>query len=72
MLAAVKKSMDYVLVDAPPAFWAYTELLAKQLDGILYAIGYDEADVGQILSGMQRMQKTKIPLIGTVLCRQQR
>ena len=71
-LAAVKKSMDYVIVDAPPAFFACTELLAKQSDGILYAIGYDEADVDQIRSGLQRMNKTKVPVIGTVLCRQQR
>lgn len=69
ILAAVKKSMDYVIVDAPTAFFASAELLAKQSDGIIYAVGYDEADVGQILSGVQRMSKTKVPVIGTVLCK---
>ena len=72
IVAAVKKSMDYVIVDAPSAFFACTELLARQTDGILYAVGYDEADVGQIRSGVQRMQKTKVPVIGTVLCGRQR
>ena len=72
IVAAVKKSMDYVIVDAPSVFFACTELLAKQSDGILYAIGYDEADAEQILSGVQRITKTKTPVIGTVLCRQQR
>ncbi len=72
IVAAVKKSMDYVIVDAPSVFFACTELLAKQSDAILYAIGYDEADAEQILSGVQRITKTKTPVIGTVLCRQQR
>ena len=72
VLGAIRQSMDYVILDGPPAFLAHSELLAKQADGILYVIGYDEADVGQILSGVQRMAETDTPVIGTVLCRQQK
>lgn len=72
ILGAIRQSMDYVILDAPPALFAHSELLANQTDGILYVIGYDEADADQILSGVQRMAETKIPVIGTVLCKQQK
>lgn len=72
ILSAIRQSMDYVILDAPPALFAHSELLANQADGILYVIGYDEADADQILSGVQRMAETKIPVVGTVLCKQQK
>ena len=64
--------MDYVILDAPPAFFAESEILAKKADAILYTIGYDGFSADEILAGVQRMEKTKTPVIGTVLCREVR
>lgn len=72
ILGAIRQNTDYVILDAPPALFAHCELLAKQADGILYVIGYDEADANQILSGLQRMERTNTLVVGTVLCKQQK
>lgn len=72
MLGAIRESMDYVILDAPPAFFAESEILAEKADAILYTIGYDGFSADEILAGVQRMEKTKTPVIGTVLCREVR
>lgn len=69
LLSALKESMDYIIIDAPPASAGESEVLARETDGIIYTVGYDLLSPKQILGGVQRMRKTKVNMLGSVLCR---
>lgn len=70
LLEALRETMDYVIIDAPPASSVEAEFLAEQTDGIVYAIGRDMVPISWIQGSLQRLERGRAKLLGAVICRE--
>ncbi len=67
-LNRLRKQLDYVIIDTPPAgMLSDAATLAKFADAAVYVVRQDMASTTQILSSMQVLASTELPILGCVL-----
>lgn len=67
VLAACKKTMDLIIIDAPPCdLFSDASILAEYADSILYITRYDYLQKRRILDGVSAMEDTGVKLLGYV------
>ncbi len=65
---ALKKEMDYIIIDSPPCgLLADASVLAGICDSVLYVIKQDYAKIGKIIEGIQGIGYSGVNICGCVL-----
>lgn len=68
LLSRLKESMDYIIIDSPPAgILSDAATVAKHADAALYVVRQDLANSAQIVNSIQSLSSSDVNIIGCVL-----
>ncbi|MCR4673163.1 MAG: polysaccharide biosynthesis tyrosine autokinase [Lachnospiraceae bacterium] len=68
LIAQMRKSYDFVIIDTPPsAILSDAAIMARYVEGVIYVIRQDYATKDQILEGQEMFLDSPTPVIGCVL-----
>ena len=67
-LTNIRKSYDYIFVDAPPVGIVSDPIIISEfIDGIIYVIAYNEVDISHAKAAIDNLKKSDANIIGAVL-----
>ena len=68
MIAALSKTFDHVLIDAPPVLGlADVPLLSKSVNGVIYVAEANGAPLKGIRAALTRLEEVRAPLLGVIM-----
>ena len=68
LLAALRRQVDFVIVDAPPVGIIIDAAeIAGSCDGVLFSVAYNQVTRRELLSAKRQIEKTGARILGTVL-----
>lgn len=68
IIEELESKMDFIIIDAPPiALMTDAAILSRYVDGVLFIVRQDYANVNYILEGMEELAQSKVHFMGCVL-----